>query len=44
MDYLQEALQVAKEQVAEVWALATAARVRAYGEFLISSNSYSPGF
>ena len=33
-----------EEEVIEARALATAAQVRAYGEFLICPNSYSPGF
>ena len=36
MEYLQAALQVVEEEVTEAWALATTARVRAYGEFLLS--------
>ena len=44
VDYLQVAFQVAEEEVTEARALATAARVRAYGEFLVSPNSYSTGF
>jgi hypothetical protein len=35
VDYLQVALQVADEEVTEARALATVARVRAYGEFLL---------
>ena len=33
-----------EEEVVEARALATAMWVRAYGEFLVSPNSYSPGF
>jgi hypothetical protein len=40
MDYLQAALQVVEEAVTEVWAVATATQVRAYGEFPIATNSY----
>ena len=36
VDYLQVALQVAEQEVAEAWALATAERVRAYCEPLLS--------
>jgi hypothetical protein len=35
---------VAEEELIEAQALATAAWVRAYGEFLISPNSNSPSF
>ena len=43
VDYLLVALQVAEEEVTEERALATATRVRAYGEFPIITNSYSLG-
>jgi hypothetical protein len=40
VDYLQAALQVAKEAVVEAQAVATATHVWAYGEFPIATNSY----
>jgi hypothetical protein len=40
MDYLQAALLVAEEEVIEARASASAARVRAYGKFSTTVNSY----